>query len=163
MSYLQELIAITHQDVLSFFVSGLKDVCSDDVDTQELMYNASVLAHYAQTSTHSTDAMPTPTSLMDIFDRFVCGTDLISDSDIAEIAGTQCLLMTGFFENQMGKRHNLRWYRDLGAGYFHQAATMSRQSAKAHVLHGMAKGFEPWRQRHTQLSHALQHVQLHWG
>ena len=39
-----------------------------------------------------------------------------------ETAGAQCLLLTGFFEDQMRGRHNIRWYAELGAGFFVRAA-----------------------------------------
>ena len=53
MNPLGELLATDHRRVLEFFVSGLRDVSEPDVDRQELLYNASVLAHYAQVSTEA--------------------------------------------------------------------------------------------------------------
>ena len=51
MEPLQELFAVDQRRALEFFVTGLQDVSDPGVDRQELLYNASVLAHYAQVST----------------------------------------------------------------------------------------------------------------
>ena len=53
MEYLRELLAVDDRQALEFFVLGLRDVCEPGVDREELLYNASVLAHYAQTSTQN--------------------------------------------------------------------------------------------------------------
>ena len=53
MERLRELLAVDHRQALEFFVLGLRDVCEPGVDREELLYNASVLAHYAQTSTQN--------------------------------------------------------------------------------------------------------------
>ena len=53
MDPLRELLATDHRQALEFFVLGLQDVSEPTVDRQELLYNASVLAHYAQVSTHA--------------------------------------------------------------------------------------------------------------
>ena len=53
MGPLRELLAVDERRTLEFFVTGLQDVCDGGVDRQELLYNASVLAHYALVSTQS--------------------------------------------------------------------------------------------------------------
>ncbi len=50
MGPLGELLATDHQQTLEFFILGLRDVSEPTVDREELFYNASVLAHYAQVS-----------------------------------------------------------------------------------------------------------------
>jgi hypothetical protein len=72
-----------------------------------------------------------------------------------ETAGAQCLLLTGFFEDQMRARHNIHWYAQLGAGFFRRAAQLDASPRKARLLEAIARGFEPWRRRHAQLSRAL--------
>ena len=49
--------------------------------------------------------MPTPASLSEVFDAFVLDTSLVHDSTMMEAAGAQCLLLAGFFEDQMRARH----------------------------------------------------------
>ena len=72
-----------------------------------------------------------------------------------ETAGAQCLLLAGFFERQMRRRHNIRWYSELGASFFRRAAAQERSSHKARLLDMIARAFEPWRQRHSRLSREL--------
>ena len=155
MEPLQELLAVDERQTLEFFAVGLREVSQPPVDQQELLYTASVLAHYAQVSTHADDDMPAPPDLSAVFDRFVLDTALRGDSLLMEMAGAQCLMLAGFFEDQMRRRHNIRWYAELGSGFFSQAAVHERSSHKARILDAIARRFEPWRQRHARLSRAL--------
>src|SRR6188474_708065 len=156
MGPLQELLAIDHRQTLEFFVLRLQDVAEPNVDREELLYNASVLAHYAQVSTQPPDVdVPTPANLSAVFDHFVSGTTLLHGSLMMETAGAQCLLLAGFFEDQMRRRHNVRWYAQLGATFFSRAAVQEPSAAKASLLDTIARHFEPWRQRHAQLSREL--------
>ncbi|HUQ89061.1 MAG TPA: hypothetical protein VM096_15995 [Vicinamibacterales bacterium] len=155
MGTLGELLAAGEKQTLDFFVLRLKEVSEPDVDRLELLYNASVLAHYALVSTRSATDLSTPATLTDVFDHFVLDTSLRHDSEMMETAGAQCLLLAGFFEDQMRKRHNIRWYAKLGAGFFSQAAALERSPQKVRLLAAIADGFEPWRQRHARLSREL--------
>ena len=155
MGPLQELLASDHRHVLEFFLTGLRDVSEPTVDRQELFYNASVLAHYAQVSTHAHAEWPAPTNLSTLFDHFVSDTTLFRDSLMMEVAGAQCLLLAGFFEDQMRRRHNIRWYAELGTGFFNRAALHEQSPSKARLLDAIGRNFEPWRQRHARLSREL--------
>ncbi|MBI3401067.1 MAG: hypothetical protein HY048_06575 [Acidobacteria bacterium] len=53
MGSLRELLATDHRQALEFFFQRLKDVSGPDVHHAELLYNASVLARYAQVPTHA--------------------------------------------------------------------------------------------------------------
>jgi hypothetical protein len=154
-SPLRELLAIDHRRALEFFVARLQHVTGAAVDRDELIYNASVLAHSAQVSTQSDTDVPTPASLSAVFDHFVADTTLRCDASMMETAGAQCLLLAGFFEDQMKARHNIRWYAQLGAGFFGRAAAYERSPNKARLLDALATRFEPWRRRHAQLSREL--------
>jgi hypothetical protein len=156
---LAELLAAGEQQTLEFFVVRLKEVSDPSVDHQELLYNASVLAHYARVSTHSTVDLATPATLAEVFDHFVFDTSLRHDSSMMEAAGAQCLLLAGFFGDQLRKRHNIRWYAQLGVGFFSQAAALERSPQKVRLLAAIAEGFEPWRQRHARLSRDLREQQ----
>lgn len=155
MGALAELLAGGEQQTLEFFVVCLKDVSEPTVDHQELQYNASVLAHYARVGTHAPSDLATPATLADVFDHFVFDRSLRDDSAMMEAAGAQCLLLAGFFEDQLRRRHNTRWYAHLGVGFFSRAAALQRSSHRARLLAGIAAGFEPWRQRHARLSREL--------
>ena len=159
MGPLRELLATDHRHVLEFFLMGLRDVSEPTVDREELFYNASVLAHYAQVSTQADVEWPTPANLSTVFDHFVWDTTLMRDSLMMEVAGTQCLLLAGFFEDQMRQRHNIRWYAELGTGFFSRAAVHERSPRKARLLDAIGRHFEPWRQRHAQLSRELRDQQ----
>jgi hypothetical protein len=155
MDPLRELLTIDSRQALAFFVLGFQDVSEPSVDQQELVYNASVLAHYAQVSTQSDVDWPAPANLSAIFDHFVSDATLQHDGLMMETAGAQCLLLAGFFEDQMRRRHNIRWYGELGASFFRRAALQERSLHKVRVLDAIARRFEPWRQRHAQLSREL--------
>ena len=155
MGPLRELLSAGHRQALEFFFVGLKDVSEPSVDHHELLYNASVLAHFAQVSTQADVQLPTPANLSAVFDSFVSDTTLLQDSLMMETAGAQCLLLAGFFEDQMRRRHDIRWYAALGAGFFSRAAAQEQSLHKARLLDTIARGFEPWRQRHARLSREL--------
>ena len=152
---LRELLAIDHRQALEFFVLRLQDISEPTVDRHELLYNASLLAHYAQVSTQPDVDVPTPASLSAVFDHFVADTTLLHDSLMMETAGAQCLLLAGFFEDQMRRRHNIRWYAELGASFFSRAAAQEQSPDKARLLDTIARRFEPWRQCHARLSREL--------
>src|SRR6202165_3887811 len=154
MDPLRELVATDQRQALEFFFLGLLDVSEPTVDRQELLYNASVLAHYAQVSTQADVDWPAPANLSVVFDHFVFDTTL-HDSLVMETAGAQCLLLAGFFEDQMRRRHNIRWYAELGAGFFSRAAVQEQSPPKARLLNTIARRFEPWRQCHARLRREL--------
>ncbi|HEY2152215.1 MAG TPA: hypothetical protein VGH34_15510 [Vicinamibacterales bacterium] len=151
----RELLAIDHHQTLEFFAGQLEELCDPTVDRRELLYNASLLAHYAQVSTQPAVDVPAPGSLGDIFDHFVANTALLTDAPMMETAGAQCLLLAGFFEDQMRPRYNVRWYGQLGATFFSRAAAHERSPAKAQLFAAIARRFEPWRLRHARLSREL--------
>ena len=155
MGPLQELLAIDQRQALEFFAVGLREVSQPPIDQQELLYTASVLAHYAQVSIHADDDMPAPPDLSAVFDRFVLDAALRGDSLLMEMAGAQCLLLAGFFEDQMRRRHNIRWYAELGAGFFKRAALQEQSMPRARLLETIARRFELWRQRYALLSREL--------
>lgn len=155
MGPLAELLAAGHRQTFEFFVSGLREVSEPSVDPQELLYNASVLAHYAQTSTSTSDGLPAPATLATLFDQFVLPTEVNQDGEMMESAGAQCLLLAGFFEDQSKIRHSIQWYSQLGAGFFARAARGESSPPKAQLLMTIAARFEPWRQRHARLGREL--------
>jgi hypothetical protein len=155
MGPLRELLATDHRQVLEFFFQRLHDVSGPDVDRQELLYNASVLAHYAQVSTQAEFELSAPPNLSAVFDYFVVDTALPDDRLILETVGAQCLVLTGFFEDQMRRRHNIRWYAEIGATFLRRAAVQERSPHKAQLLDAIARHFEAWRQRHARLSRDL--------
>jgi hypothetical protein len=155
MDPLGELLSSDHRRTLEFFVMNLKDVSEPTVDQQELLYNASVLAHYAQISIDADLPTAAPADLTAVFDHFVGDMGVLSDPLVLETAGAQCLLLAGFFEDQMRRRHNIHWYSELGAGFYRRAAAVEQSASKAKLLDTIGRHFEPWRRRHARLSHEL--------
>jgi hypothetical protein len=162
MGPLWELLAIDQRQALEFFFQRLKDVSGPAVDPPELLYNASLLAHFAQVSTRAEMDLATPATLSAVFDRFVVDSTPRRDPLLLEAAGAQCLMLAGFFEDQMRRRHNIRWYAQLGAGFLKQAALLEPSPHKAQLLDTVASRFEAWRQRHARLGRELrdQHLLL---
>ena len=155
MDPLGELLASDHRRTLEFFVMNLKDVSEPTVDQQELLYNASVLAHYAQISIDADTPMGPSADLAAVFDHFVADMSALADPLMLETAGAQCLLFAGFFEEQMRRRHNIHWYSEIGAGFYRRAAVAEQSASKAKLLDTIGRHFEPWRRRHARLSHEL--------
>lgn len=155
MEPLSELLATSERQALEFFFVGLRDVSEGEVDTRELLYNASILAHYAQVSTRAGFDIPAPSTLMDVFNQFVLDESVHHDPALLETAATQCLLLAGFFESQMRHRHNIRWYAGVGAGFFREAAHLEKSRQKAELLDTVGRHFEPWRVRYARLSREL--------
>jgi hypothetical protein len=120
-------LAVTHGQALRFFFEHLRDV-SDEAGApeRELLYNASVLAHFATTSTASAEFPAATSSLGTIFDLFILDRSQHADPEIMEAAASQCLLLTGFFGAQVRARHNVDWYASIGASFYGQAATRGR-------------------------------------
>ena len=155
MQPLRELLASDHRQTFEFFYVNLQEVVDPTVNQQELLYNASVLAHHAQVSSHAVNDLPTPSSLTEVFDTFVIETTHAGDGDMMEAAGAQCLLLTGFFEDQMRRRHQIKWYAQLGADFYYRAATYQQSARKAQLLTAMARRFEPWRRVQAELARSL--------
>ena len=155
MQPLSELLASDHRQTFEFFYVGLQEVVDPTVDRQELLYNASVLAHHAQVSSHAVKDLPTPASLAAVFDTFVLDTTHAGDGDMMEAAGAQCLLLAGFFEDQMRRRHSIRWYAELGTDFYYRAATHQQSAPKAQLLTAIARRFELWRRTHAELARSL--------
>ena len=155
-------LAVTNAQALRFFFERLKDVTDEDAPpTQELLYNASVLAHFATTSTTSTPTFPsTPADLTMMFDLFVLDRSQHTDPEIMEAAASQCLLLTGFFGNQMRRRHNIIWYASLGAGFYDSAAHHNTDRTRARMMITMAARFEFWRRQQQRLARELRDINL---
>ena len=71
MGILRGLIASDHRQTIDFFIVGLRDVSESTVNRDELLFNASVLAHYAQVSTQAQDEfLPQPVSVLSLITSF---------------------------------------------------------------------------------------------
>jgi hypothetical protein len=149
-------LAVTNGQALRFFFEHLRDVTDDSgAPESELLYNASVLAHFATTSTAAAEFPSTPASLGAVFDLFVLDRSQHADPEIMEAAASQCLLLTGFFGAQLGHRHNLNWYASLGASFYDQAAHAGTDRPRALMMQTMAARFAFWRRQQARLAKEL--------
>jgi hypothetical protein len=153
----RDFLGVTNRQAFQFFFEHLRDVTDTaEPPTGELLYNASVLAHFATTSTASLDSFPAcPTSLATVFDVFVMDRSQHLDPDILEAAAAQCLLLTGFFHDQQKRRHQVSWFAGLGMAFYARAAVLGRDSARAQLMNTMARRFEFWRVHHHRLAREL--------
>lgn len=151
------MLGVSHADAFEFFLEHLKDVTEEDAPPiGELLYNASVLAHFASTSTASDDTYPgCPTSLRAVFDTFLLDRSRSLDADLMESAAAQCLLLTGFFQDQQRRRHNVNWYATLGSAFYERAAQVLSDHARARMMRTMARRFGFWRYQQRRLAHEL--------
>jgi hypothetical protein len=149
-------LAVTEGHALRFFFEHLRDVTElDRAPEPELLYNASVLAHFATTSAASVEFPGAPSSLDTVFNLFVLDRSQHADPEIMEAAAGQCLLLTGFFGAQLRDRHNVDWYATLGAGFFGQAADHLADRARAAMMRTMAARFAFWRRQQAKLAQEL--------
>jgi len=156
MDPLAVLLRSNERETLQFFFSGLRDVTVDEeIDESALLYNASVLAHFASTSVFSPDRLPAPRWLGDVFDRFIIDPNVRHDTEIMEWAAAQCLIFTGFFGDQTERRHNLEWYGHIGADFFELAATSTLVVPRKQMMKRMSEEFDDWRRRYRKLSREL--------
>ena len=155
MEPLGHVLSADSTGTLQFFFVKLAEITNaQHVDQRVRLYQASVLAHFASTSTSTPFGMPTPATLADVFDRFVLHTPH-GDAQLLEIAAGECLLMTGFFADQMDRRFNLEWYGRMGAGFYLGASTASRHPAHRRMMARMAEEFAYWRDVYHTLAHRL--------
>jgi hypothetical protein len=150
-----ELLGVTTQHALRFFYERLLDVTDDtEPPRDELLNNASELAHFATTSTASETFPACPASLSTVFDVFVMdGAALGRDAEVVEAAASQCLFLTGFFQDQQRRRHQIDWYADLGSAFFAQAARLTRDPRRGRLMAVMARRitFRREQQRHLAI------------
>jgi hypothetical protein len=156
MDPLGHLLATDQRETLQFFFTGLKDITAEErVDSPALLYNASLLAHFASTSMFSADRLPALQGLGEVFDRFVSDTALRHDTELMEWAAAHCLLFTGFFGDQLQNRHNLEWYGQLGADFYDLAASATQEAARKRMMERMSAEFFDWRRRYLKLAREL--------
>lgn len=167
---LSELLLVDSANALRFFSTNLGEVIDAAarnpagdhaagsgprrVTREEFLYVSSILAHYAQVETGSTEHLPLPGTLRDLHDLFVTDVNTWSDPELMETAAVQALMLTGYFAGGMRQRHSLNTYVWWGRFFFGRAA--SRTAGKKHdLLEGMSQHFPTWRDHLERL-----HVQL---
>jgi len=144
-SLFEELFAVDSSGALNFFVNNLRDTAGNEpLKEDETLYVASILAHYAQTSRADTMSIPSMANLSEVFDGFILHTNGLSDAEILEIGGSQILLFAGFFRDQMARRHNVKWYDQVGQSMYEKASHYTSDLKKRALLDRMSGSFPFW-------------------
>jgi hypothetical protein len=157
----EELIAVDSGTALSFFVESLRETAETKrLREDEVFYVASVLAHYSQTSRSDTISVPSMANLSEVFDSFLLETVSANDSEMLEIGGSQVLLFAGFFRDQMSRKHNVRWYDQVGQSLYEKAGRHSRNLKKRELFDRLSQTFPVWTVVCSNLSRAFRENRL---
>jgi hypothetical protein len=164
-SLFEELVGVDSGKTLQFFHSNLRETLDSGslataVRDDELSYVASVLAHYAQTSRSDTISFPALANLAEVFDNFILQTTAHLDSEMLEMGGSQVLLFAGFFRDQMVRRHNVRWYDQVGQALYERAGQCSRNAKKRELFDRLSESFPVWTLTCRDLSRTLRENRL---
>ncbi|MCR4279698.1 MAG: hypothetical protein NUV78_03110 [Candidatus Zambryskibacteria bacterium] len=156
----QALLAVNSDAALNFFHTNLKGLVGLDARKDETLYVASVLANYAQTSRFERTSLPVMANLSEVFDNFVVNKSFMADPGTLEIAGAQTLLLSGFFRQQMRRRHNVNWYDRLGSGFFEQVSERSKEDSRQEFFSQLALRFPFWTLTCSELENHLRERRL---
>ena len=157
----EELVAVDSQRAFNFFLANLRETAVTERFTDdEMFYVASILAHYSQTSRFDSISMPCMANLSEVFDHFVLQTKGLSDAGILEFGGSQVLLFAGFFRDQMQRRHNVKWYDQVGQSLYEKASQHSNDLRKRELFDRLAESFPAWTMVCRNLSRTLRDNRL---
>lgn len=152
----QELLQVDSAVALNFFYSGLRDrAAAGRVTDDETLYVASILASYAQTSVSDTSSLPPLTDLSEVFDHFVLNRAILTDPEILEIAGAQSMFLSGFFREQMRRRHTVNWFDSLGGSFYERASVFSRSEKRRKLFGRVSQNFGVWAETCADLHRSL--------
>jgi hypothetical protein len=160
-SVFEELVAIDSERAFNFFLANLRETavmakCKDD----EMLYVASILSHYSQTSRFDTASMPCMANLSEVFDNFILRNSELADSEILEFGGSQVLMFAGFFRDQMCRRHNVKWYDQVGQSLYEKASQHSKTLKKRELFDRLSESFPMWTIVCRDLSRTLRENRL---
>ncbi len=140
----EELCGVDSAQTFNFFSTGLREEVGDKkCRPDEMLYVASVLAHYAQTSCHETGPLAIPKSPVDFFDNFIFGGH-VNDPESLEIGGSQVILFAGFFRDQIARRHNVRWYDQIGQSFYEKASQRVKGVNKRELFGRLSESLPMW-------------------
>jgi hypothetical protein len=159
-SLFEELIGVDSGGALAFFLTSLREVVGTEVREDEASYVASILAHYSQTSRLDTRSAPSMANLAEVFDHFILQTMNLTDSELLETGGSQVLLFAGFFRDQMLRRHNVKWYDQVGQSLYGRASQLSKNRRKRVLFDRLSESFPVWTIACRDLSRSLRENRL---
>ncbi|MES2213660.1 MAG: hypothetical protein V4473_02365 [Patescibacteria group bacterium] len=140
----EELIGVDSARAFNFFSTSLREALGTKrLNVDQMLYVASVLAHYSQTSRFDTESMPFTTELVGVLEYYMFQQPTVN-SEILEIGGSQVLLFAGFFRDQMRRRHNVEWYDQIGQSLYDRASRFTTDRRKQKLFDGLAESFPAW-------------------
>lgn len=152
MDFLEDLLGVDHNGAFNFFLSGLKEVTCRE-PTGQMLYVASILGHYAQTSRYDAEHIAF-SGLEEVFCQIVLQNNS-TDPEILEIGGSHVLLFAGFFRDQVQARHNVVWYDELGRGFYYRVSCCYSDVKKKYFFEEMSEALPIWTLRCRDLSRHL--------
>lgn len=157
----RDILGVDSRTTLDFFRSNIQEVVETSaLADDEVLYVASILANYAQTSRYDTESLPILADLSEVFDMFVFQERQLLDPEILEIAGAQTMLFAGFFRRQMRRRHDVKWYDSIGSSFYHGAALHSRNRGRSALFGRISDNFRTWTRVCQDLSRTLEEKRL---
>jgi hypothetical protein len=145
MSLFEDLAGVDSQRAFGFFLENLRETPpAADLRDDQLFYVTSILAHYALTSRFDTTSMPSMADLAEVFDNFLLHPIGANDAEMLEFGGSLVLLFAGFFRDQMDRRHNVRWYDQVGQSMYEKAGQYARDVKKRTLFDGLSESFPVW-------------------
>jgi hypothetical protein len=140
-------LGVNSDEALNFFFTALKEETEGlRVRTDDTLYIASVLAHFAQTSCYTVDnCLPSPRNPADVIEQFYLKQgELLNDASLFELGGSQSLLFGGFFREQVRRRHNVRVLDALGESLYWRASSLSRSRVHREMFTRVSLSFRDW-------------------
>lgn len=160
-SLFEELVGVDSQKAFHFFLSNLREATvTEKLKDAEMLYVASILAHYSLTPRFDATSMPCMSDLSEVFEHFVLETGANADSEILEFGGSMVLLFAGFFRDQMQARHNVKWYDQIGQSLYERAGLHSSNLKKRELFDGLSESFPAWTLVCRNVSRALRENRL---
>jgi hypothetical protein len=138
-----ELYGVDFNTAVNFFFTGLKVVTGKET-SDEMIYVASILAHYSLTPRYDDNILSIPpmADLSEVSDKsFLLET---KDPKTLETVGSQLLFLDGFFRDWMSRSHNVKMYDDVGQSIYDRASFFTRESKKRELFGRMSESFPSW-------------------
>jgi hypothetical protein len=160
LDVLHYLLPVSMERTYNFFAENLRDEVTENVGMgangdEELVYVASILAHFAQTPRSSNNTgldlvnVPIPADLSEI-------KHLDSkDPGLLEVNGSKILILAGFFRNQMKAVHEVEPYDKIGQSIYGLASRHAPTRRKRDLFQGLSITFPFWTKACSNVSRTL--------
>lgn len=165
---LEDLLGSNSQHTTKFFAHELQSLLQrQSCDKDQMLYVASVLAHYASVPWLNGRPMTLPINESTVpfaFTRTELSPYLYArlspnkeplDAEDFENKGSHIFLMVGFFRRQMGHENNVVMYEKIAQGYYYQAHQYIQNRGRKQFLRQFAHSLPFWSNACSGLSETL--------